>query len=98
MKTAFELGLASNYTIGTRTLLPDVPAILLRTVDGFKALSLICTHLGCTVNEAQEGFACPCHGSRYDSDGNVLRGPAKLALRPLRVEITTDGNLVIHTD
>ena len=34
---------------------------------GSSALSLVCTHLGCTVDESADGFACPCHGSRYDS-------------------------------
>ena len=97
-KTVFDIGAASQYAPGSRTNLPDVPAILLHTASGFKALSLVCTHLGCTVEEDDGGFKCPCHGSRYDSAGNVERGPARLPLRQLRIETTADGRLLIHTD
>lgn len=42
-----------------------------------------CRHMGCEVqwNNAERSWDCPCHGSRYDIDGNVIEGPA---LKPLR--------------
>jgi len=98
VKTKFDIGLASNYPVGSRSLVPDVPAVLIHTQGGFKALSLVCTHLGCTVEQMDGGFACPCHGSRYDVNGNVLRGPAQKPLRSLRVEITSDQHVILHTD
>lgn len=97
-KTAFDLGPAANYASGSRTVLEDVPAILFHTPKGFSALSLVCTHLGCTVKPETDGFACPCHGSRYNQAGAVQRGPAQKPLRALRVEISSNGHLVLHTD
>ena len=44
------------------------------------ALSLACTHLGCRVAGAPGGFACPCHGSRFDAAGGPVAGPARSAL------------------
>lgn len=44
------------------------------------AISLVCTHLGCTVNVVETGFLCPCHGSQYDEDGIVVGGPAPKTL------------------
>jgi len=97
-QTEFDLGPASNYPIDSRTLLSNIPALLLHTDEGFSALSLVCTHLGCTVELKESGFTCPCHGSKYDAEGSVLNGPAQKKLNALRVEVTTDGNLILHTD
>ncbi len=44
------------------------------------ALSPICTHLGCRVRKARDGFECPCHGSRYDLNRRVINGPAAKSL------------------
>lgn len=97
-QTEFDLGPAANFPVGSKTLLANIPAFLLHTENGFDALSLICTHLGCTVEQKPDGFTCPCHGSRYDTQGNVLRGPARKSLRALRVEQNPDGNLILYTD
>lgn len=97
-KTDFDLGPASNFQMNSRTLLPDVPAVLIHNAAGFSALSLVCTHLGCTVEQNPDGFACPCHGSRYDANGTVQRGPAVKPLRHLRIETKADDTLVLHTE
>jgi len=49
---------------------------------GFLALSLICSHLGCSVlwNEEKKQFICPCHSSAFDRLGNVINSPAPRAL------------------
>ena len=52
-----------------------------------RGLSLECTHLGCTVAPVPSGgFACPCHGSRFDREGRVVSGPATRPLAAVVVE------------
>jgi cytochrome b6-f complex iron-sulfur subunit len=97
-KTEFDLGPASNYPLGSRTVLSDPPAVLLHTESGFSALSLVCTHLGCTVESSADGFACPCHGSRFDAEGKATHGPAINSLQTLRVEVAETGHLLVITD
>jgi cytochrome b6-f complex iron-sulfur subunit len=96
--TDFDLGPASNYAPGSHTLRPEIPAVVTRTTTGFTALSLVCTHLGCTVESKPEGFACPCHGSRFDPQGKVVRGPAAKPLNSLRTGISSDGKLHVYTN
>lgn len=97
-KTVVDVGEAAQYPVGSRTVLPDIPALLLSSESGFTALSLICTHLGCTVEQSDNGFRCPCHGSRYDAQGAVERGPARRSLEHLKVEVTAQGRVLIHTN
>jgi Rieske Fe-S protein len=51
------------------------------------AVSAICTHRGCTVgwNDLEKTWDCPCHGSRYDYNGNVINGPAPRNLASINV-------------
>jgi len=96
--TRFDLGLASAYPPGSRTPVPQANALLIHGETGFTALSLVCPHLGCTVDPVPDGFACPCHGSRFDANGAVRVGPASEPMRALKVEESPDGKLVLHTN
>ena len=48
------------------------------------AVSPVCTHVGCLVafNRAERTWDCPCHGSRFNVDGQVIEGPALAPLEP----------------
>jgi len=58
------------------------PIILVRTTaTTFVALSMYCTHEGCQVDPPRNGtITCSCHGSLFDLEGNVTRGPASTPL------------------
>ena len=58
----------------------------------------MCTHLGCIVAQSAQGFACPCHGSKFDTKGNVVGGPAPRALPWLEVSRAADGQLLVLAD
>lgn len=94
--SSFNLGPAKDFAASSIAVRPDIPAVIYHTEEGFQAYSLICTHLGCTLEEDGEGFTCPCHGSEFSRDGKVLKGPAGKDLDSLAVEITENGDLVIH--
>jgi Rieske Fe-S protein len=71
------------------------PVYVLRLDRGdFAALSPVCTHLGCRVDIQGPVLVCPCHGSTYDREGNVLRGPAPLPLAHYPVQRTVEGVII----
>ena len=84
--------------VGDELIFEDMKVVLRRQSEKqVAAISLVCTHLGCTVNRVETGFLCPCHGSQYDSDGLVVGGPAPKTLRWLTVKPVPGGQLEIDT-
>ena len=90
-------GIARRRTVAVRARRSDLPAegalvfreervALLSEGETFYALSLVCTHLGCSVTVTADGLVCPCHGSRFDRQGQVLHGPADRPLARLELE------------
>ena len=59
-------------------------------------LENICTHMGCQTDWSVSGqsWDCPCHGSRFNADGSVLRGPAAEPLPTLPHHIEDDGIVI----
>lgn len=71
--------------------------IVMKDQTSIKFFSSKCSHLGCTIkNSVGDELICPCHGSRYNLNGNVLNGPAQKTLQQLsfkknKNEITVYG-------
>jgi Rieske Fe-S protein len=75
-------------------VLPGHQCAIVRDTSEVYAVDLTCTHLGCTVTAARDGFVCPCHGSRFGADGQVARGPATACLKRLDAE-HRDGTIQV---
>jgi len=59
-----------------------------------EAISLTCTHQGCTVQPQADGkFLCPCHGALYDAEGRVVSGPAKRDLPRFQIAQRTEDEV-----
>lgn len=76
----------ADVPVGGALVFRQERVAVMREKDTFIAMSLVCTHLGCTVSMTPEGMACPCHGSHFDRQGRVLTGPAQQPLARLVVE------------
>jgi Rieske Fe-S protein len=64
------------------------PAATYRGLDGaIHVRSAVCTHMACYVhwNEAERTWDCPCHGSRFNVNGDVLAGPAEQPLGAIEI-------------
>lgn len=91
----FPIGRPESYPPGTRIALGSERVCVVREGDNLAAISTTCTHLGCIVGLSDTGFACPCHGSRFDQDGNVTGGPAPRPLPWYKVALAPNGELEI---
>ena len=94
---SFDLGNAADIPPASKIIRPDIPAVIYNSGGEYSAFSLSCTHLGCLVEEDGEDFSCPCHGSKFDSTGRVLAGPAEKKLPSLQVKLNEDGSLTLFT-
>ena len=97
--TRFTAGAPESVGLGTVLTFEEHQAFLVRLKEGFRALSSVCTHLGCVTRyRPDEGIiACPCHGSRFGLDGEVLGGPAPRPLRCLQVGLSERGEIAVDT-
>jgi cytochrome b6-f complex iron-sulfur subunit len=82
-KQLFDAGSINSFQKKSVTAFRGGRFYLVRLDDGgFLALSLRCTHLGCSINweEDKKRFICPCHASAFEINGNVQNPPAPSAL------------------
>ena len=69
-------------------------AVYKNDFGNLQTVSAVCTHLGGIVrwNGVEKSWDCPCHGSRFDVQGQVLEGPAIKALAPAELEIPSQSD------
>ncbi len=94
----FKVGTIENYPPGSVTLNKEQKVFIVRAREGYLyAVSAVCTHLGCIVNwKPEDGtIACPCHGSKFDREGNVLDGPAPRPLLHFAMTLDEQGQLIV---
>ncbi|MBI4892433.1 MAG: Rieske (2Fe-2S) protein [Acidobacteria bacterium] len=94
----FSLGKPEEFPPGTRISMDTRRVCVVREGNKIAAISTTCTHLGCIVGVSDTGFACPCHGSRFDQDGNVTGGPAPKPLPWFKVTLAPNGEIEIDKD
>lgn len=92
-----NVGKPNDFPPGSQRFIPEQRLYLVSTEKGIGAISAICTHLGCTVGRVEWGYQCPCHGSRFDAAGRVLRGPAPTPLPWLKLFLGPDDRLIVDT-
>jgi len=97
--TKFIAGAPLDFTDGVVRFNKEKKAYVIGTSGGVYALSAVCTHLGCITRYKSDEkiIACPCHGSRFDLEGDVIHGPAPRPLPWLDVTEDASGNLVVDT-
>ena len=98
--TSITVGAPEDYALGDVKHFVDGRFYVARVAEGFMALSQKCPHLGCAVpwrpaeervhdGQSVKGlFVCPCHGSTYLPNGQVIKPPAQRSLDylPIRLE------------
>ena len=91
----FKAGRPDDYADGSVTFLEDERVFIVRRSGTFQCVSAICTHLGCTVNRTLQGYHCPCHGSVFNNQGQVLGGPAPRSLEWFLMTLSKDNRLLV---
>ena len=93
-------GMVSALPVGSLKPLASLPVCVGRDAKGVYAMTLTCTHAGCDMGQtgtvSPQGLFCGCHGSEFDANGSVVRGPATDPLEHFGVTADSAGTLTIH--
>ncbi len=90
-------GNISALAVGALVVMSNL--VVGRDASGVYAMSAVCTHAGCLLDDGSQsiaaGLSCPCHGSAFDGNGKVTRGPAGTPLQHYAVTIAADGSVTV---
>lgn len=92
-------GNVKEFKVGTVETVREMHGFVSRVdASGALVMSWRCTHLGCTVPwvESEQQFHCPCHGSIFNTKGEVLAGPAPRPLDLFPAQVA-NNDLVVDT-
>lgn len=97
-----EAGDVAQLAVGSLNIVGAEPVCIGRDAEGIYAMTLTCTHAGCDIGRtgmvSARGLVCGCHGSKFDTNGNVVAGPATQPMDHFAVSVDASGSLTIHGD
>jgi cytochrome b6-f complex iron-sulfur subunit len=95
--TIVNVGKVESFAVNSVTMDVNSGIYLVRADEGYFALSMVCTHLGCLTawNQDLGIIACPCHGSKFKRTGEKIEGPAPKPLPWLRIWVSDEGDLMV---
>jgi Rieske Fe-S protein len=100
-RSIFLAGTIADINVGSLRFVSGAPIVLGRDIDGVYAMTSVCTHANCRMDEKgaieETALYCACHGARFDAFGTVTKGPARRPLDPYLVAIAVDGTITIDT-
>ncbi|MBE1547426.1 Rieske Fe-S protein [Mycobacterium sp. OAS707] len=90
---AKSIAKTADVPVGSGVIVDDI-VVTQPSAGVFKGFSAKCTHKGCMVDKVADGtIDCPCHGSKFNLDGTVAKGPAD---KPLATEnISVQGDSIV---
>lgn len=94
----FKAGKPEDYPLGVSTkLMKEQRVWIVKTQTKLYAIWARCTHLGCTPNwfDAEKRFKCPCHGSNFTMEGDVIAGPAPKPLNRCAIALLPTGEILV---
>ncbi len=97
--TSFPIGRPDDYVVGSidSRWVKERSLVVVRTAKGIYAMRAKCTHLGCNITwfNSERRFKCPCHGSYFDLEGDVIGGPAPEPLFRTALRLDRRGRIIV---
>jgi Rieske Fe-S protein len=95
--TTVDVGTVRDYSTdgATDQFAKSDGVMVVRSGNKIYATSAICPHQSCTMAAVGNRFCCPCHGTRYDLMGRVIKGPARESLACYGISANEQGRLIV---